>query len=116
MPGLTDLNARLGVDEIFTENVFSHDKLPHFVVTVNVAVCPLGVSLATLSSKNNDLVLPTPILPAVCVGLAIVTYGSFAKDNVTVVFSSLGPLPLFLTVTPIVLLPVEIVAGANALS
>ena len=72
-PGLTDWKAKFGIVVILTENVFSHEKLPHFVVTVNVAVCPLGVSLDTLSSKNNDLVSPTPILPAVCTGLAIVT-------------------------------------------
>ena len=59
--------------------------------------------------KNNDLVSPAPILPAVCVGLAIVTYGSFANANVIVVFSSLGPLPSFFNVILIVLLPVDIV-------
>ena len=83
---------------------------------MKVAVCPFGVAGLTSSSKYNVLVLFTPIVPVVCEGFTIVTYGSFAKDNVTVVFSSLGPLPSFFNVIPRVLFPADIVAGEKVLS
>jgi hypothetical protein len=38
MPGLTDLNARFGVAEIFTENVSSQLKVPLVVLTVKIEV------------------------------------------------------------------------------